>query len=302
MSVDKILDTFVDRYDDEAVLLLLKTMAHPEQGGLGYSVELFNPAIDLDGFEVDHAGKRILLDRSGWLSDFSGQELAEALKKALETEIAKTRASLLARVGWGTGKVLLGVVEMGTGLVGILVPEPGTTVAGVIVFTLGTNTLVDGFSQLAGSNRGHGYNILSEGAGFAGAKLADIAKFDPELGRTVGEGVFLASSLVLGAWGSIRIIRIPHQTTLRLGVGGMPGGVQVGRIDLMYGSYRAMDGLTILSINNNMNKSILRFVMHDGRLVVNGRIFGVERVLQHESNPRAILKGLLKLLAHGAKQ
>jgi hypothetical protein len=35
---------------------------------------------------------------------------------------------------------------------------------------------------------------------------------------------------------------------------------------------------------------------------VNGRIIGVQRVLKHESNAREIIKGLLKLLAHGAKQ
>jgi hypothetical protein len=51
-----------------------------------------------------------------------------------------------------------------------------------------------------------------------------------------------------------------------------------------------------------MGKSILRFVTHNGRLVVNGRIIGVQRVLKHESNAREIIKGLLKLLAHGAKQ
>ncbi|MDD1620692.1 MAG: hypothetical protein LUQ11_04370 [Methylococcaceae bacterium] len=41
---------------------------------------------------------------------------------------------------------------------------------------------------------------------------------------------------------------------------------------------------------------------HSGKLVVNGRIVGIERVLKHESNAREIIKGLLKLLAYGAKQ
>jgi len=35
--------------------------------------------------------------------------------------------------------------------------------------------------------------------------------------------------------------------------------------------------------------------------MVNGRIVGTQRILQHEKNAREILKGLLKLLAHGAK-
>ena len=75
----------------------------------------------------------------------------------------------------------------------------------------------------------------------------------------------------------------------------------MGRTNLLYGSYRAKDGLTILSINNNAGQSILRFVTHNGKFVVNGRIIGVQRVLKHEDNARAILKGLLKLLAYGAK-
>ena len=63
---------------------------------------------------------------------------------------------MTARIGWGTGKLLLGVVEVGTGLVGIIVPEPGTTVAGVLVFSLGANNVIEGFTQRAGANRGHG--------------------------------------------------------------------------------------------------------------------------------------------------
>lgn len=59
--------------------------------------------------------------------------------------------------------------------------------------------------------------------------------------------------------------------------------------------------MTILSINNNAGQSILRFVTHNGQLVVNGRIVGAERVLRHATNAREIIKGLLKLLAHGAK-
>lgn len=53
---------------------------------------------------------------------------------------------------------------------------------------------------------------------------------------------------------------------------------------------------------NNAGLSILRFVTHSGILLVNGRIVGVERVLKHEGDAREILRGLLKLLAHGAKQ
>ncbi len=73
------------------------------------------------------------------------------------------------------------------------------------------------------------------------------------------------------------------------------------RLDLLYDNHKANDGLTILSINDNANKIILRFVTHNGRLVVNGRIFGVSRVLRHKGSAKKIMKGLLKLLKHGVK-
>ena len=301
MNVDRVIDHYVDRYDRALSLALLQALAHPEQGGRGYSIELFDPTIDLDGFEVDRSRKMIRLDRRGLLSKHSTADIAEALRNALETEILKTRASLSSRVGWGSGKVLLGVVEAGVGLVGIIVPEPGTTAAGVVVLTLGANSIVDGFSQLAGANRGHGFNPLAEGSGAMGARLADLADLDREAGRAVGKGVFMVAAISLGAYGSIKVLRVPRQTFLQLGVGGQRGGAVVGRLDLLYGSSRAKDGITILSINNNAGKSILRFVTHNGQLVVNGRIYGVQRVLQHESSGKEILKGLLKLLAHGSK-
>lgn len=112
----------------------------------------------------------------------------------------------------------------------------------------------------------------------------------------------MVSSVAVGSFGSIRILKVPGQTFLRTGLGGQAGGVAIGRLDMLYGSYRAKDGLTVLSINNNAGQSILRFVTHSGKLLVNGRIVGVERVLKHEGDAREILRGLLKLLAHGAKQ
>ncbi len=61
------------------------------------------------------------------------------------------------------------------------------------------------------------------------------------------------------------------------------------------------NGFTLFSIVNNKGQGILRFVFQNGTLYANGRIVGVSRVLQHESNWRVIAKGLLRLLWHGAK-
>ncbi|MGR9108856.1 MAG: hypothetical protein ACU843_18205 [Gammaproteobacteria bacterium] len=301
MIVDDVIDHFVDTYGEESSIALLMAIAHPEQGGMGYRMVFFNPAFDIDGYEVDEANRLIRLDTKGLFSSYSVAEVADSLKQAVEVDIIKSRASWLERYGVGTGKVVLGVVETSIGLVGIIVPEPGTTAAGIAVFALGSNTLVDGFSQLAGVNRGYGYNILGEASGAVGAGISESFGGDRETGRMIGRGVFLVASVAIGTLGSIRILHVPGQTFLRTGLGGQPGGIAIGRIDMLYGSYRARDGLTILSINNNANQSILRFVVHSGRLVVNGRIVGVERVLVHESNAMEILKGLLKLLAHGAK-
>ena len=301
MVIDDVVDRFVDTFDESLWLVLLKTLAAPEQGGLGYTLVFFNPWFDINGYEVDHQLKTIRLDTEGVLSNHSVADVASALKDALQVEILKTHTTLLERVAWRSGKVLIGVVEIGTGLVGIVIPEPASTVAGIAVFALGSNSLVDGVSQLAGANRGAGVNLLGEAAGEVGAGLARLAKSDPALGRAIGKGAFTVASVAVGSIGSIRILKVEGQALLRLGVAGQPGGASIGRLDLLYQSSRAKDGMTILNINNNVGQSILRFVTHSGRLVVNGRIVGVERVLQHEGDARAIVKGLLKLLAYGAK-
>lgn len=303
VEIDATIDYFVDHNDLELAVLLAKTIADPDQGGLGYHIEFFNPLIDFEGYEVDTRRKVIRLDIRGTFGGENGPaDIAANLKTALEVEIARTHRGLWSRVAWGTGKVILGVVEVGTGLVGILVPVPGTTVAGVLVFALGANTVFDGFTQLAGANRGEGYNVLGEASGAIGAGIADTVGANREAGREVGQDVFLIASIAVGAIGSIHILRVPGQVFVRAGVAGRPGGAVIGRIDLLYPSSRAADGMTILNINNNAGQSILRFVTHGGRLVVNGRIVGVSRVLSHEGNAREILKGLLKLLAYGARQ
>ncbi|MCF6337995.1 MAG: hypothetical protein L3J84_08595 [Gammaproteobacteria bacterium] len=44
MEIDRVIDYFVDHYDQKLVLVLLKTLSFKEQGGLGYSLKLFNRA------------------------------------------------------------------------------------------------------------------------------------------------------------------------------------------------------------------------------------------------------------------
>ncbi len=299
--IDRMISKFVDEYSLDLSIVLLQIVAHPSQGGRGYRIEMFNPAVDWDGWEVDHVRKVIKIDRTGLFSNYYDDDRAEYLKHAIETEFLKTRATLLSRIGWGAGKVVLGVVEGAVGIVGIIVPEPGTTTGGAIMLVLGGNTIVDGVSQLSGANQCHGINLLGEGFGYVGASIADVADINPEIGRNVGKGVFLVSSIAAGSLASIKILRVPGKVAMSFRVGGRPGGFQLGRLDALYKSGKAGDGMTILSINNNAGQSILRFVTHGGRLMVNGRIVGVHRILRHETNAKEILKGLLKLLAHGVK-
>ena len=301
--IEQIVSKFSDLYPENLLIVLLQIIAPKEQGGRGYKIEIFNPSVDLDGWEVDHNRKIIKLDRKGIFSNYTYDELAENLKFAIETEFLKTRESLLARVGWGTGKLVLGIAETAVGIVGVIVPEPGTTAGGVVMVALGANTVIDGMSQLSGVNQGHGIDLLSAGFGYVGAGIADLADVDREVGRTVGKGVFLISSIAVGSFASIKVIRAPKKALMSFKVGGRPGGLQIGRIDTFYSSERLKDGITILSINNNAGQSILRFVTHNGKIMVNGRIVGVPNgnILRHERDARKILKGILKLMVNGAK-
>jgi len=189
--INRMVSTFVNKYPLNLSVVLLQILAYPSQGGRGFRIEMFNPAIDMDGWEVDHIKKIIKIDRDGSFANYSDTDRAEFLKQAIETEFLKTRSTLLARVGWGLSKVTLGIVESAIGLIGIVVPEPGTTVGGVIMLSLGSNTVVDGISQLSGANKGHGINLLSKGFGNVGAFAADMADINREVGRNVGKGVFL---------------------------------------------------------------------------------------------------------------
>lgn len=295
---DSLISTFVNQYSIDFSIVLLQILADPSQGGQGYSIQFFDPYffMDWDGWEVDKGKKIICIE-----VDHRDSKKAEFLKEAIEVEFLKTKSGFASRLLWGSAKVVGGTVEGIIGAIGIVVPEPGTTVGGAVMLGLGVNTAADGVTQIFGGNNGRGFNLLGTAAGAAGKRIAEMGGGNPETGRMAGEVAFLVTSLAAGSLASIKIIKAPGTAIFARGVGGQPGGLQVGRLDLLFKSGRANDGMTIISINNNANKSILRFVTHSGRLMVNGRIYGQQRVLRHATNPKEILKGLLKLMAHGSK-
>ena len=298
-TVEAALDHFANNESEELVLSLLKLLAYPEQGGEGYSIQLTELTLDWDHWDIDRDNKLIRLDRTGWMSQRTPAELSEVLKNALEVGILETRMGLFSRIAWGTGKTLFGVVETAVGVVGIIVPEPGTTVAGVAVTVLGVNTVADGVSQIFGANQGHGLNILEEGAAWATSETFELFGGDAAAGDAIGRIGFAVTSLAVGSVGAIRILRVPGTRASSWISVGTP---HVGRVGAAIPSMRtAGGGMTVFVINNNAGQPILRFVTQAGALHVNGRIVGVSRVLQHETNWRRVCAGILKLLWHGAK-
>jgi len=315
-AVEQIIETYIDRYPEMDAMLLLKALAHPSMGGMGYRIETFNPTIDMNGYDVDTRAKVIRLDtRSFFGSNYSNRDLAARLKDAIDIDVFERRHSLMYRVGWGSTQVVLGAVETAVGVVGIIVPEPGTTAGGVLVTTLGVNTVTAGITQLMGANQGEGYNILGEGSAWVGSRVAELAGGDPARGAQLGRIGFAVTSLAVGTVASIRILRVPGRPMLRNTGPSGGSGAGLGRIDLMYGSapnlraaYAGQGSMTVFSLNTNGGQSFLRVVVQavDGqaaRLYFNGRLIGPTNrwVLRHESGWRTVAKGLAQLLYHGAK-
>lgn len=304
IGLDQVIDKYVDTYGEKAGIEVLSVVAEAANGGQGYNLSTA-AMIDFDGYDVLHGSKQIRIDSTNFGFSRSAAGMADDLEEAMNVEFRKSHSSLLGRVAWGSGKVLLGVIETGIGVIGIVVPEPGTTAGGVVLTTLGVNSIGDGLTQLAGGNNGHGYNILGEGAAKLGESASEMMGYDPNIGRAYGEGAFLIGSVILGSWGSVRILHVPGKTFLRAS---SAHPVQVGRTQLLYSSKNAQDGMTIININNNAGQSVLRFVTHSGVLNANGRIGLVmdgskivqgKRVLKHTPTGKEMVKGLLKLAAHG---
>ncbi|WES70104.1 hypothetical protein [Superficieibacter sp. HKU1] len=90
-SIDSIIDRFADEYPVELLLVLLQIVALPEQGGRGYHIEMNNPYIDMDGWEVDHESKTIYIDQTGLMTNYDVSDYAELLKEAIETEFFRNK-------------------------------------------------------------------------------------------------------------------------------------------------------------------------------------------------------------------
>ncbi len=312
--IEEVIDAYIDQSSEMDAMLLLKALAHPQMGGLGYRIETMNPTVDLNGYDVNLRDRVIRLDTRPFIGGaYSTRDMAQALKNAIDIDVFERRQSLTYRIGWGSAQVVLGAVETVVGVVGIIVPEPGTTAAGVVVTTLGVNTVAAGMSQLMGHNNGDGYNILGEGSAWVGSRVADLAGGDPQRGAELGRLGFAVTSLAVGTVASIRILRVPGRPMLRSTGPSGGSGAGLGRIDLWYGNgmRNAMAGngsMTVFSINTNAGQSFLRVVVQavDGnaaRLYFNGRIIASQNrwVMKHESNWRVVAKGLAQLLQHGAR-
>lgn len=305
IETDRVLEKYVDTYGIQSSIELLSVIADQSAGGKGYTVKP-TAMIDFDGYDVSHQTKLIRLDSTNFGFERKAVDLADDLEEALNVEFRKSHASVGSRIGWGSFSIVVGVVETVVGVIGIIVPEPGTTVGGVVMVSLGANSLVDGFSQLAGANNGHGINILGEGAAVLGGSIAELSGKDTKVGEAAGKGIFAVTSIALGAWGSVRILKVPNAKLFNVAKG---APLNLGRVDLLYASGRSKDGMTIISINNNAGQSILRFVTHDGALQANARIGKVmqgskiiegSHVMRHTGMGKDMVKGLLKMASHGA--
>lgn len=310
--LEDVIDAYIDRADEEGVTLLLKALAHPSQGGLGYRLEKIDRSIDLDGYDFDRRGKVIALDVRSTFSRYTAEDMAGALKDALEVHVFGLRQSLIFSRVVGTGKILFGLVDTVVGTIGILIPEPSSTVAGAALFVLGVNTVSDGISQLFGANRGLGFNVLGESAAWAGAKVAEAFGGDPVLGARLAYAGILVATVGFGRFATLKILYAPG--TRSVYSLGPTSGIHLGRLKLGEGdslqhAIAGQGALTVFAIRSNNNQDILSFVLQSvaggfARLVVNGRLVGPAggiTLLHNERRWREIAKGLAKLLVHGAK-
>ena len=81
VEIDQVLAYFVDSNDLALSVLLLKTIAAPEQGGLGYQIAFFHSSVDFNGYDVDEQRKVIKVDIRGfWGGENSVAAVANNLR------------------------------------------------------------------------------------------------------------------------------------------------------------------------------------------------------------------------------
>ncbi len=311
-TFDGLIDAYSEIYNDEQLAQLLYVFSPEDQGaGLGY--EVAKSDFWIDNYSIDHEKKIIYLDSDETFSNFSNEEAAHSLNKAIidiGRHIAYESESFWGtvwRVTKGIGITVIGGVEMIVGGIGVIAPEPATSVGGALLAGYGASTAGEGISMIFGANEGDGYNLIEEGF----AKIGNA--IDTKDGDSIARGAFLVTNIVVSLGGSYKILKVPNSKFIMKGT--YTGkdfakyyreGYTLGRLQLNYTFTEivngvALKGRVLINVTNNSNGWIFRFQTIGGKLVMNGRIFGVQK-WHRLSSKKEMLKILIKLAKHGFKK
>ena len=309
-----LIDAYARLYGAEGLAKLL-FLVSKEGSGAGY--EIHKKKMHVDAWDVDHARKIIFIDEDEIFSGRTNREAATALHRAIEQEFEGKESFWQAtwRVASGAGITVLGLVEVGVGVVGIIVPEPGTTLAGVGLVAFGGSQVVEGVTRIANVNKGKGYNPLEE---------LIFVPLGKRLGGIDGEGMarvaFAVTNLVVSLGGSYKVLTVPGRSFVHAGtysgskMNFYKEGFTLGRLQLWYpmtlGAEANSTGHVVINVVNNSNQWIFRFqqiktthaaLKVQKTIVMNGRIIDLQK-WHRVSEPKEMLKILLKLAAHGFKR
>jgi hypothetical protein len=304
-TIDEMMESYVDKYGEDAGLRLFLLLSSKDAGGGGWTVQ--KKSHKMNDWSVDAGSKTIFIDdKHLGLVDRSGGNAAKQINDALYSLGAGEWTFWLGtkRFGSGVGDLAGGTIETVIGGIGIVVPEPGSTAGGIAVGAIGLSNMGEGVSKMWpeswGGSRG-GYNPLREGAAGLGYGLAYAMDKDPEAGANIGRMTYNVGSIAVSLRQSYKILKVPDKPFLQKNLGGQPGGYAIGRLQGLYESANtAGGGKTLFSIVNNADQSILRIVSQGGKLHANIRIVG-QMNKRHVTDGVEITKALLKLAVHGAK-
>jgi hypothetical protein len=293
-SLDGLIDAYADRYGFEELAKVLYVLGSE---GQGYRIEKAD--FHLSDWEVDHAAKTIRINESEVFSTRTNAEAAETLKRIIEKEFEGKENfwDVAWRLTKGTGKTVFGVADVVVGVIGIIIPEPATTAGGVLLVAFGTSMTVEGVTRVFRLNHGEGYNPLEEG-------FAAVGKFTGgSQGEEGARWAFALANLAVSLGATYKVLKVPGKAFVYKGTYTGAGfgryysdGFTVGRLQLNYGMRSG--GKVILNAVNNSNGWIFRFQNIAGRILMNGRIIGVNNT-HHAKNALEMLKVLVKLAVHG---